>query len=294
MDHVPGRNDEKQALEALQALGISQYEARLYVGLLQGGPQNGNELSKTTGVPSSKVYAILDKLAAAGVVQHVQRNNTTEYVCIPPDELVDRLRVRFNEPLEKLALLLPTLRTEQPDPEILAISNWSAIRDHARRVIGEAKDEIYVSAWSENVAELEPDFAAADARGVRIFSMIYGEAPLDVGSSLTHSYQEIVASRIGGHMLILVADSQEALIAQIPERGDPLAVRTRNPVLSLITQEYMRHDIVLQKAKSLTGFDEWDRWWQADPDVRMVMLGRSLDNGGRPRTTRRRTRQPSS
>jgi sugar-specific transcriptional regulator TrmB len=294
MGGVPGRKDEEQVLESLQALGISQYEARLYVGLLQGGPQNGNELSKTTGVPSSKVYAILDKLAAAGVVEHVQRNSTTEYVCIPPEELIDRLRVRFNEPLEKLARLLPTLKTEQPDPEILAISNWGAIRDHARRVVAEAMNELYVSAWRENVEELQQDLADADARGVRIFSMIYGDVPLAVGSSQTHSYHEIVASRIGGHMLILVADSKQALIAHIPERGDPIAVRTGNPVLSLITEEYMRHDIVLQKAKSLTGFDEWDRWWQADPDVRMVMLGRSLDGTSRGRQPPRRARQRAS
>src|SRR5438105_459478 len=42
-------------LDHLQTVGFSLYEARLYVGLLQGGAQNGNELSKTAGVPSSKV-----------------------------------------------------------------------------------------------------------------------------------------------------------------------------------------------------------------------------------------------
>jgi sugar-specific transcriptional regulator TrmB len=270
--------DEQQVLESLQALGLSQYEARVYVGLLRGGPQNGNELSKTTGVPSSKVYAILDRLVAGGVVQHAQRDGTTEYVCIPPEELIDRLAVRFNAPLEKLARLLPGLKTEQPAPEILTISNWAAIRDHARRVVREARRELYVSARREDVAELEPDLVAADARAVRIFSLIHGDAPLSVGSSLTHGYHEIVSARIGGHMLVLVSDSTQALIAQIPDRGEPLAVRTSNPVLSLIAEEYMRHDIVLQKAMSVTGFDEWDRWWQADPDVRAVLLGRSLDD----------------
>ena len=48
--------------EALQGLGLSLYEARLYLGLLKGGPQNGNELSRSSGVPSSKVYGMLDRL----------------------------------------------------------------------------------------------------------------------------------------------------------------------------------------------------------------------------------------
>jgi sugar-specific transcriptional regulator TrmB len=55
-------------VESLQALGLSLYETRLYLGLLTGGRQNGNELSRTSGVPSSKVYAMLERLAADGIV----------------------------------------------------------------------------------------------------------------------------------------------------------------------------------------------------------------------------------
>ena len=51
-------------VESLQELGLSLYETRLYLGLLTGGQQNGNELSRTSGVPSSKVYAMLERLAA--------------------------------------------------------------------------------------------------------------------------------------------------------------------------------------------------------------------------------------
>lgn len=29
------------------------------------------------------------------------------------------------------------------------------------------------------------------------------------------------------------------------------------------------------------GFDEWDRWWQADPDLRTLILGRSLEEANR-------------
>ena len=80
-------------------------------------------------------------------------------------------------------------------------------------------------------------------------------------------------------MLTLVSDVREALIARIPRRGDPSAVRTRSPVLTLIVQEYLHHDLVLQRAQINIGFDEWDRWWQADPDLRTVILGSTLQRG---------------
>ena len=108
--------------------------------------------------------------------------------------------------------------------------------------------------------------------------MLYGdELPEAAGTWLAHSYREIVSDRIGGRMLTLVADGEEALVAHIPQLGEASGVRTRNPVLALITREYLHHDIVLQRAQLSIGFDEWDRWWQADPDLRTIILS------GRPK-----------
>ena len=45
-------------------------------------------------------------------------------------------------------------------------------------------------------------------------------------------------------------------------------------MLALIAQEYLHHDLVLQRAQLAIGFDEWDRWWQGDPDMRTIILAR--------------------
>src|SRR5437763_12888126 len=98
---------DEAVVSRLQLLGFSLYEARVYVGLLRHGPQNGNELSKSAGLPSSKVYATLEKLAGLRVVHSVRREATTEYVCIAPEELVHRLRHQFGRPLDFLERTLP-------------------------------------------------------------------------------------------------------------------------------------------------------------------------------------------
>jgi hypothetical protein len=41
-------------------LGLSQYEAGAYVGLLAQGEQTGYGLANVTGVPQPKIYATLD------------------------------------------------------------------------------------------------------------------------------------------------------------------------------------------------------------------------------------------
>ena len=260
-------------VDRLRALGMSLYEAKIYVGLLRHGPQNGNEVSKSAGIPSSKVYSTLERLASKGIVHSVRTGSGTQYVCISPDELVQRFRAEFDEPIEYLEKTLPELAVFEPASEVLTVVGLDAIRENSRYIVGDASTEVYISVWSEDLAHLSEALASAHARGIRVFGMLYGdEAPDGIGSWLVHSYQPIVADRIGGRMLTVVADREEALIAHIPRQGRANAVRTRSPVLALIAQEYLHHDIVLQRAQLRIGFDEWDRWWQADPDLRTIIL----------------------
>ena len=266
---------DDRVIESLQELGFSLYEARLYLGLLRRGRQNGNELSRTSGVPSSKVYAMLERLSDAGIVAHAKRGSSVEYVCVPPRDLLHKLRERYTKPLDFLDATLPTMASGDPEPDIITVSSVDAIIDHARALIRSAGQELYISMWADNIDPLREDLADADARGVRIFGMLYGGDPLDAGWWQRHSYRETVASRIGGRMLTLVADRSEALIAHMPERGEPSAVRTRNPVLCLVAEEYLIHDMSLQRAKTMTGYEEWDRWLRADEHVRTLTIGRT-------------------
>jgi sugar-specific transcriptional regulator TrmB len=268
-------------IDRLRTVGLSLYEARLYVGLLQGGAQNGNELSKTAGVPSSKVYATLEKLTALGFVHQTRRDGGMVYTAIAPDDLVARLRSKFLPPLEFLESTLRELDEKRPEPETITISSTAAIYDHARRVIAEAERDLHVSVWADDLEEIRPALLAADARGVRIFAMLYGEnAELAVGSAQRHSYQDIVASRIGGRMLTIAADRRGALIAHIPAGGTANGVRTSNPVLCLVTEEYLGHDFLLQGTKQITGLEAYDKWWHSDPKIRSIILGDAVKEPG--------------
>jgi HTH-type transcriptional regulator, sugar sensing transcriptional regulator len=275
---VPELDDA--VVSRLHALGLSLYEAKVYVGLLQHGPQNGNEVSKSARLPSSKVYSTLERLVSKGIVQSVRRGSTTQYVCISAGELLDRLRREFDEPLAYLERTLPLLSIFEPAAEVLTVLGLDAIRENGRFIVRDAREEIYVSVWADDVEFLGDELAAANERGVRIFGMLYGDdPPRDAGSWFSHSYRQIVSDRIGGRMLTLAVDGSEALIAHIPGSGVASAVRTRNPVLALITREYLQHDIVLQRAQSALGLDEWDRWWQGDPDLRTIILSQRKIDG---------------
>jgi sugar-specific transcriptional regulator TrmB len=265
-------------VERLRQVGFSLYEARLYAALLRHGSQNGNELARNSGVPSSKVYATVEKLVAEGSVQRIKSPEGTRFVAVPPDELVDRLRRRFNDPLDDLAEMLPPLADHVEDEAFLSLSGESTILESARRLVSAAQEELNISVWEPELEGLRTNIADAAERGVRIFGMLYSAtADEPAGAWLRHSYEEIVGNRVGGRMLTLVADGAEALVARLRDRGGADGVRTRNPVLTLIVSEYLHHDLVLQRAQIDIGFDEWDRWWQADPELRAEIFGRALD-----------------
>ncbi|MEO8667156.1 MAG: helix-turn-helix domain-containing protein [Bauldia sp.] len=257
----------------LREVGFSLYEARLYLALLRGGAQNGNEVAKQANVPSSKVYTALDKLAAEGMVQSFKSGSSTRFTAIPPDELVGRLRKHFNTPLDFLSHELPKVAAPEPPEPFLTVTGVTALHAAARAIVETAQKEIHISCWAEDMPALGDALVASEARGVRIFGMFYGEGALPSGVWLRHHYVDIVAGRVGGRLLALVADGREALIARIPREGSATAVRSRNQVMTLIVQEYLHHDNILQRAQIAIGFDEWDRWWQADPAMRAEILG---------------------
>jgi sugar-specific transcriptional regulator TrmB len=274
---------DEAVINRLQVLGFSLYEAKVYVALLRHGPQNGNEVSKSAGLPSSKVYSTLERLTAKGIAHTVRHGSSTTYVCITPDELLHRLREDFVEPLDYLEKALPPLAAFEVAPEVLTVLGREAILENARSIVADARRELYVSIWPDDLRELTSALDAADARGVRIFGMLYGDESPPAGSWHSHSYREIVAERIKGRMLTLVVDAEEAIVAHIPRRGEVSGVRTRNPVLALITREYLHHDIVLQQAQIAIGLAEWDRWWQADPELRTIILSGRANAGRKPK-----------
>ena len=262
-------------VESLQELGLSLYETRLYLGLLTGGRQNGNELSRTSGVPSSKVYAMLERLAGEGIVARTRRGSIVEYVCVPPRDLLHKLRERYAKPLEYLEATLPSLQLSEPHPDIVELQGVDAILDHAGALIRSAESEIYLSVWGEEVSSLVEALQNADARGVRIAGMLYGVDPPQVGWWQQHSYRETVATRIGGRMVTVVADGAEALIAHIPDSREASGVRTQSLVLTLVAEEYLIHEFTLQRTKEWAGYEEYDRWLRSDEKLRGLTLGRT-------------------
>ena len=261
-------------VSALRVSGMSLYEARIYIGLLRHGVQNGNELSRTARVPSSKVYGVLGKLADAAIVHPIHGSDGTRFSAVAPHELIDRLRRRYNDPLDLLEQALPQLSAPPGTTAVLAIGSRNALLASFVALLQGAVREVNTSLWASELGALPDQLTAAHDRGVQIYGMLYSDGgDVDLpGSWLRHGYETVVETRLRGRMLTLVADREEVVVAHLPANSDVVVgVRTRSAPVVLLALEYLHHDRVLQAAQQKMGFDEWDRWWQADAELRDII-----------------------
>ena len=56
----------------LTHLGLSDYEARAYVALVKHNPATAYEVARASGIPTSKIYSVLDKLSDKYIVAIAQ------------------------------------------------------------------------------------------------------------------------------------------------------------------------------------------------------------------------------
>ncbi len=100
--------------ELLEKLGLAGSEAKVYLALLKIGEfATKGPILKETKIAPSKVYHVLDKLIAKGLVSTIVKNNVKHFAAAPPDRLKDYLDTKKRELMaeEKTAAeLMPRLQ----------------------------------------------------------------------------------------------------------------------------------------------------------------------------------------
>jgi sugar-specific transcriptional regulator TrmB len=137
----------QDVLEHLQRLGMSGYEAKAYVALVGAGrPVNGYEVAKRSGVPRSTVYETLGKLVARGAAYEVRgASDATEYLPLPPESLLDRMRREFDGSVSALRSALPAVAAAPEGHLIHNLKDGQAMLDRAGDVVAGARRDLFIS-----------------------------------------------------------------------------------------------------------------------------------------------------
>lgn len=199
-------------LTDLNALGFTEYEAKVYLALLKDHPATGYQISKQAGIPRSMVYEALGRLDTRGAVLKTEEAKATLYRPMPPEALLDRL---INEHEHRIQILRPELEaiyTARDEGHLWTFTGEGPVIGYARNMLTNAHHEAMLVLTDENLQALYHDIVAAHNRGVEIGALLTGQQQLDVGQIAYHPPRESQLHKLADS-LVVVIDEQEVLMA---------------------------------------------------------------------------------
>jgi sugar-specific transcriptional regulator TrmB len=228
----------------MQNIGFSQYEARVYLALLQQPQVSGYEIAKISGVPASKIYAVLSKLVNREAVIAID-DEPVKYVPKPPDEILSHLKSdylntvgRLNDELEKIY--------EQHDPSdqyIWNISGREAIIERIIEFLKKGNKQIFLSVWDEEIDLLADTLKELYRQGVELHIVHFGQKILGFGKEYRHGREHEIRIKRGGRRIAVVVDDKQVILGHFSEDEKSSAAWTSNSGLVLLAKDYIIHDI---------------------------------------------------
>ena len=107
-------HEELELAGSLQSLGLTQYETRAYISLLSIGISDARNLCAQSGVPSSKIYSIMNKFKLLGLAE-VQESKPAKFRPLEPSVGLSRLIASKEKEVISLRETLPLLQSQLDD-----------------------------------------------------------------------------------------------------------------------------------------------------------------------------------
>ncbi|MFB9993696.1 TrmB family transcriptional regulator [Deinococcus oregonensis] len=208
----------------LQALGLTEYEARAYTALLALGRAVPARVARQAGIPRPKIYETLERLEGRGLAAKVGQN-PLEYAPLSAREYLARSRRAFDDRLGALDRDLSRLAPDPAPEAVYHLYGEAAIRSLCEDLTLNARRSVYMAGdvvLADRLERLTP-------RGVELHRTVLTALP------------SIAAA--GQRAFLLARDGEAALIAHFIEEGgvgEAHGVHTHNPVIIHLIEGYVR------------------------------------------------------
>lgn len=252
-------------IDQLGALGMTEYESKVYLALLGEHPATGYQLSKAAGIPRSMVYEALSRLEARGAALKTYEDRGALYRPVAPDTLLDRYEREARARAAELRASLAPLYHRRDEGRLWNFSGRKEALQYAAELIAGAERELMLVLTDADVDELGDLLAGAHERGVRLGVILTGRAGFALGQVVRHPPEETALHGMQ-ETLIVVADEREFLIAG--GHASATATVTTNANMVLIGRQFVWMELFAQRIFARLGPDLLAR---LDPDDRRVL-----------------------
>lgn len=233
--------------KALKDFGLTEYEVKAYVALVEYGPMPASQLSTTAGIPYSKIYEILGNLERKGWVESEQ-GRPSKYFPKPPSSALESSRIRMENTLrssqtEAMSELQPLYEKKgvQERPDIWIVRGQSNILDRIKETLGRTRRELLVAlpiVPDSVISIAQPLLSVMSTRGIKVSLMVPTLTSKEVVKKLKGLAEVRVREQMFGGGII--SDSSEIIIllGEEPEKGLTLAISSRHVGLVKFGKSY--------------------------------------------------------
>ncbi|MDW8359372.1 MAG: TrmB family transcriptional regulator [Candidatus Caldarchaeum sp.] len=233
---------------ALQELGLTEYEVRAYVALVENGPMTASELSETKQIPYSKVYEVLGSLAEKGFIES-QQGRPAKYFPKSPataiESLIQSIEKNVREKSEVVVReLLPVFEMKggRERPDIWILRGEKSVADKIRETVSRCERELLIAApvLSKELAEaMYGLILSVRARDAKVQVMVSNQ----VNSSVVRRLAEVAQVRRRGQMFGggIICDNREVVIVFSEDGGPVLAIWSDHAGLAKFARNYFEY-----------------------------------------------------
>jgi sugar-specific transcriptional regulator TrmB len=219
--------------KVLTELGLSEFEAAVYVFLAREPNATGYKIARAIRKPVANTYKVLQALESKGAVL-VDEGESRQYRAVPPEEFLARLEREFLTRRREATAALAGLGGPVRDDRVYVLRSAQQVIERASLMLRAAVKVAFLDAFPAPMAALKAEVAKAAARGVDVVVHTYEPSGVaGVREVPEQRAQEILTSLPGDH-LSLVIDAREYLVAMLTGNGDGVyqAVWTQSVILA--------------------------------------------------------------
>lgn len=235
----------------LKKYDFTEYEAKIYVALLQNNPLNGNEIAMKSGVPSPKVYENLNRMCEKNTVFQVFDGSTSAkklYSPLPYKELLHNLEMEFENDTALMANQFRKLSNKMnlEWSELYHVDGYTSSIDALNQMIQAAENTVFLSCWNSELQLLWNELLEAHKRGIHIVSILFDESQKECPWLQFKHHKGKYSNRRHIGELSCVLDEKRVLILHSTDEGAH-AVISSHMAMTRTTLNYIRHDIYLNQ-----------------------------------------------
>ncbi|WP_276255503.1 TrmB family transcriptional regulator [Halomontanus rarus] len=164
-------SESQAAIDALENLGLTEYEARCFVALAQLPHGTAKEISQVADIPRSRVYETMDRLRDEGLVE-LHEAEPRMYQSVSIETAVQLLREEYESYFDTVEQTLQQIEPayKKATQGVWALNTHEQVSGRVMDIVADATDEIVLLVLDDllNEETLEA-LAEADERGVPIY-----------------------------------------------------------------------------------------------------------------------------